>query len=189
MDTFKPNTALIVVDVQEAVDNASYGGLNNPEAEKNIMKLVHKWRKEKWPLYFIQYHSPRKKSPFHIDSPSSQLKEWVKPQADETLIIKHFESAFVGTGLEQHLVETGVSDILVTGFYTDQCIAATAKIANNLGFNVTVAADATATIGCRGFNCVFYQGEDIHQVTLGSLQRDGISVQNIFDRNSPLYYD
>jgi nicotinamidase-related amidase len=66
--------------------------------------------------------------------------------------------------------------LIFVGFYTDQCIAATVKVANNLGFRVFVAADATAATGCKGYNGKFYQAEDIHQVTLGSLQRDGISI-------------
>lgn len=178
MNANNANTALIVVDVQEAVDNPSDGGLNNSSAENNIIELVRQWRMENRPLFFIQYYSPRVKSPFHKDSPTSRLKEWVTGMTGETFIIKHFESAFVGTELEQHLVDSGITDILVTGFYTDQCVAATAKVANNLGFNVSVAADATAATGCLGFNGVFYSGEDIHQMTLGSLKRDGISIKN-----------
>jgi nicotinamidase-related amidase len=176
MDVIREKAALIVVDVQKAVDNSAYGGLNNPDAEQAIVDLVYRWRRYGLPLYFVQYHSPREQSPFHKDKKGSELKESLKPLPGETLIVKNFESAFVRTDLERLLKKTRTRTLLIAGFYTDQCIAATAKVANNLGFDVHVLADATATVGCRGYNNKFYEPEDVFHLALGNLIRDGITI-------------
>ena len=81
------------------------------------------------------------------------------------------------TDLEARLNEAKLHTLIFTGFYTDQCIAVTSKVANNLGFEVIVVSDGTATTGCPGYiNDKYYEGVDIHQQTLGSLKRDGISI-------------
>ncbi len=176
MDVISANAALIIVDVQEVLDDPSQGELNNPNAEHNIIKLLERWRSDELPVFHLQYISPRKASPFHKDSPYSGIKQSVKPLPGEPVIIKHFESAFMKTDLEERLKKAGLHTLVFAGFYTDQCMAATVKTANNLGFNVYVVSDAAATTGCKGYNGKFYQAEDIHQLTLGSLQRDGISI-------------
>jgi nicotinamidase-related amidase len=176
MNTIFKNPALIIVDVQNVLDDPKQDQLNNPRAEKNIAEILDMWRNKSLPLFHIQYISPRKASPFHKDAPGSGLKESVQPLPGEPLIIKHFESAFMKTDLEDRLRKAGADALVFVGYYTDQCIASTAKVANNLGFKVFVAADAAAATGCRGYNGKYYDAEDIHQMTLGSLQRDGISI-------------
>ncbi len=176
MNAILKNPVLIIVDVQNVLDDPKQGQPNNPRAEKNITKILDRWRKKSLPLFHVQYISPRKASPFHKDAPGSKLKESVQPLPGEPLIIKHFESAFMKTDLEDRLKKTDADALVFVGYYTDQCVASTAKVANNLGFKVFVVADATAATGCRGYNGKYYDAEDIHQMTLGSLQRDGITV-------------
>lgn len=176
MDIISENAALMVVDVQQVLDDPALGKMNNPGAEQIIIKILERWRRNKLPIFHVKYISPRKTSPFHKDMPGTEIKASVQPLPGEILIIKHFESAFLKTDLEECLREANLHFLVVVGFYTDQCIAATVKVANNLGFNVFVVADATATTGCIGYNGKRYEAEDIHQMTLGSLQRDGIAI-------------
>lgn len=177
MDVKAKNAALIVLDVQEASAAPSDGELSNPAAEGNISALIRRWRRDGLPLFFVKYLSPRKASPFHEDSPGSKLRESCTPLPGEPVIIKHFESAFMKTDFESRLREAKLHTLIFTGFYSDQCVAVTAKVANNLGFEVIVVSDGTAATGCPGYNNdKYYEGVDIHQLTLGSLNRDGITV-------------
>jgi len=176
MDVIGKNAALIVMDVQEASAAPSDGELNNPGAEQNIAALIRRWRRDGLPLFFVKYLSPREASPFHKDAPGSKLRESCTSLPGEPVVIKHFESAFMKTDLEERLRAAGLNTLILTGFYTDQCVAVSAKVANNLGFEVVVVSDGTATTGCPGYNNTFYRGEDIHQLTLGSLKRDGITI-------------
>ena len=45
-------------------------------------------------------------------------------------------------------------------------------MAENLGFNVTLVADATATFERVGYNGIHYSAEDVHQINLLSLQNE-----------------
>jgi nicotinamidase-related amidase len=127
MDVILEKAALIVIDVQEVLDDPDQGELNNPEAEENIVKLLQRWRKERLPVFHVQYISPREKSPFHKDAPGTGIKESVKPLPGEPLIVKHFESAFMKTNLEERLKKANLQTLIFVGFYTDQCVAATVK--------------------------------------------------------------
>lgn len=176
MDILSKNAALIIIDVQEATAGPIWGKLNNPAAEEKIVRLLELWRKKGLPVFHIQYISPRLASPYHQDAGLDKIKKSVAPLPGETLVVKHFESAFMKTDLEERLKKANLENLIFVGFYTDQCVAATVKTANNLGFKVFVALDGTAAIGCRGYNGKYYEAEDIHQMTLGSLQRDGISI-------------
>jgi hypothetical protein len=41
---FPPHAALIVIDLQKAIDHPSWGERNNPSAEKNVASLLQAWR-------------------------------------------------------------------------------------------------------------------------------------------------
>ncbi len=165
-----------MIDVQEVLDNPALGILDNPGAEQNIIKILGHWRAHNQPRFIIQYHSPRPASPFHREASGSGLKPAVRPRAGELHIIKHFESAFMKSELEERLREQEIETLVFVGYYTDQCVAVSAKVANNLGFRVIVIADATATTGCQGYEGTRYKATAIQDLALGSLQRDGITI-------------
>jgi nicotinamidase-related amidase len=181
MDVISERAALLIIDVQEVLAEPAQGELNNPGAEETIVMLLGQWRRAGLPVFHVRYLSPRPGSPFHQGAPGTKIKASVKPLPGEPVISKHFESAFMKTDLEERLRRANLHTLVVVGFYTDQCIASTVKVANNLGFKVMVLADATATTGCNGYNGQFYKAEDLHQVALGSLQRDGISISTAND--------
>jgi nicotinamidase-related amidase len=41
---------LIVIDVQRAFDDPSWGERNNPEAERNVARAIEAWRERGAPL-------------------------------------------------------------------------------------------------------------------------------------------
>ena len=51
-----PNTALVIVDVQRAIDDPSWaidGPRNNPDAEANIATLLAAWRRIGYPIFHV----------------------------------------------------------------------------------------------------------------------------------------
>ncbi|MBV8088427.1 MAG: cysteine hydrolase, partial [Alphaproteobacteria bacterium] len=53
-----PNTALVIVDVQRAIDDpiwAADGPRNNPEAEVKIAELLALWRRLGYPLFHVKH--------------------------------------------------------------------------------------------------------------------------------------
>ncbi|MGO7983564.1 isochorismatase family protein, partial [Rhizobium johnstonii] len=53
-------------------------------------------------------------------------------------------NSFLGTGLEERLRAANVDDLVVVGMMSSMCVDATVRAASDLGFAVTVAADACA---------------------------------------------
>jgi nicotinamidase-related amidase len=75
----------------------------------------------------------------------SRLVETFAPRDDEPVFRKRTYDAFVGTELEAWLRRRGCDQVLVTGVLTHLCCETTARSAFVRGFEVYVAADATAT--------------------------------------------
>ena len=57
------NTALILVDIQKGCNDPFWGKRNNPEAEKNIHRLLDMFRKASMPIFHIQHLSTSSESP------------------------------------------------------------------------------------------------------------------------------
>jgi len=69
----------------------------------------------------------------------------VKPIEDELIITKTNGGAFSGTNLDFILRNMDIQSLILVGFLTDECVAATAYHASDLGYDVLLVRDATAT--------------------------------------------
>ena len=163
------NAALIIVDVQKGFDDPRWGRRNNPEAEANIARLLDVWRRSRRPIFHIQHGSRHKDSPLSPSAGGHEFKEIVKPRQSELVIQKCVNSAFIGTDLELKLRESGIGTIVIVGLTTDHCVATTARMAGNLGFDTYVVSDATATFDRQGPDGRHYGAEEVHAVNLASL--------------------
>ena len=137
--------ALIVVDVQRAFDDPSWGRRNNPDCERNIAALIAHWREQRWPLVFIRHDSDEPGSTLTPDSPGNAFKDTITGEPD-LLVTKSVNSSFHGTpDLEAWLRDRGLGAIAVCGITTNHCCETTARVGGNLGFDVTFVLDATHT--------------------------------------------
>lgn len=171
------NTALLLVDVQQGLDDPALGNRNNPQAEANIARLLGEWRKRGLPIVHIRHCSVESGSPLRPELPGNAYKQEAQPQAGETQFSKTVNSAFVGTGLEEHLRKHGIASLVVVGLTTDHCVSASTRSASDLGFDVTVIADATATFDRAGYDGARYLAEDIHRISLASLNGEFCTVR------------
>ena len=163
------NPALLIIDVQKGLSEASLGSRNNPDAEANISALLNAWRKQGQPIIHIRHCSVEPDSPLRAELPGNAYKDEVQPLPGEREFTKSVNSAFIGTGLEQYLRSNRISAVVVVGLTTDHCVSATIRTASGLGFDVTLVSDATATFERIGYDGVHYSAEDIHRVNLISL--------------------
>lgn len=175
--TQAPDQALIVIDVQQGMDDPRFGERNNPDAEQRIADLLAAWRAAGRPVIHVQHASLESESVFREDRPGHALKREVLPEEGEPLFKKHVSSAFIGTDLEKYLRERGITDLVMVGMTTEHCVSTTARMGGNLGFNVTVVADATATFGLTGYDGTHYPADVIHGAELASLDKEFATIR------------
>lgn len=172
------NTALLLIDVQQGLDEPRWGARNNPDAEQRIADLLAAWRATGRPVIHVQHLSREPQSPLREDAPGHVFKVEALPMADEPVFRKHVNSAFIGTDLEAHLRANGIEELVVVGITTDHCVSTTIRMAGNLGFTVTVVEDATATFERRGPDGTHYSADLMHRVSLASLHGEFATVRS-----------
>lgn len=170
------NPALLVIDVQKGLDDIAWGERNNPNAEANIAILLAMWREQESPVLHVQHCSTVPNSPLRPELPGNDIKEEAKPEANEPLFKKTVNSAFIGTELQSWLSDNDIVSLVVVGLTTDHCVSTSVRMGGNLGFDVTVVSDATATFERIGPDGKHYTAEDMHNINLASLHEEFCSV-------------
>lgn len=164
-----PNTALIVIDVQQGFDEPYWGERNNPAAEDNIARLLAAWRAAGRPIFHVKHNSRLPRSPLHPSKPGNAFKPFATPREGEPSFGKDVNSAFIGTDLEQSLRDEGVSEVVVVGLTTPHCVSTSARMASNLDFKTIVVSDATAAHASKGTDGKAIDAETVHYHALAAL--------------------
>jgi nicotinamidase-related amidase len=134
----RPNTALLVVDLQNAV----VAGAHQRDAVlANVNTLIHKARQESVPVIWVQHAS----DDLPTGSDNWRIVPELTPAATEPLIPKNYGDAFEATNLETVLANLGIGRLLVVGAETDACIRSTLHGAFVRGYDVTLVSDAHTT--------------------------------------------
>ena len=171
-------TALICIDFQQGFNDSVWGVRNNPAAEEKIALLLAFWRAKAFPIIHVKHCSVEENSPLRTDAPGNEFKPEAKPEGDEKIFCKNVNSAFIGTDLEKYLRDNDIESLLIAGLTTDHCVSTTTRMAGNLGFNVSLVSDATATFDRTGVDGTHYTADEIHQVHLASLHGEFCTVRS-----------
>ena len=174
-------TALLIIDVQKGLDAPELGKRNNQDAESNMALLLAEWRKRSAPVIHVKHNSTEPNSTLRPELPGNEIKDVVKPLPDETLFEKRVNSAFIGTGLEKYLHKMGIQDLVIVGLTTDHCVSTSVRMASNLGFNVWLVEDATATFERQGYDGTLYSAQQMHEINIASLDGEFCSVLQTVD--------
>jgi nicotinamidase-related amidase len=165
-------TALLVIDVQKAIDHPSWGERNNPHAERNIEALLKAWRETGRPIYHIRHDSTEPESHYRPGQPGNEFKPEARPLSGEIVIAKRTNSAFIGTDLEARLRGAGQTVLVVTGVTTNNSVEATVRMAGNLGFETYLVEDAVFTFGKKDWNGTWRNADEVHAMSLANLDRE-----------------
>ena len=163
------DAALLVIDVQQAIDDRRWGRRNNPNAEGAIAALLAAWRAEGLPIVHIRHDSSEPGSPYRPDRPGHEFKPEARPLEGETVIGKSARSAFVGTRLEQALDALGATTLVVCGVLAQNSLESTVRHAGDLGYRVFVVADACWAIDVVDLAGRRWPAEDVHALSLACL--------------------
>jgi nicotinamidase-related amidase len=161
--------ALLIMDMQQGFDDPAWGERNNPAAEVNAGRLLRDWRRRGAPVVHSHHASPAPGGRLRLGQPGHDPKPETRPLPSEPVFLKSVNSAFIGTGLERHLVEQGVASLVLVGLTTNHCVSTTARMASNLGFRTIVVGDATAAFAAAHVDGRPRSAVEVHDAALSDL--------------------
>jgi len=173
--------ALLVIDMQRAFDDLDFWGpTTNPACEANVAALIEVWRSAGEPIVVVRHDSVSPGSPLNPAEPGNALVDAVAEVSPALLVAKSVNSAFYGDpDLHVWLEERAITQLVICGIQTNMCVETTARMAGNLGYDVTVALDATRTFDLTtdvaGIGTVTRTAEELMATTALVLQGGGFA--------------
>jgi len=134
----RPNTALLVIDVQNEVVAHAHDRAN---VLANIAQLVSRARAAQAPVVWVQHDDEY----LAADTAEWQIVDELDPQPGESMIRKNFRDSFENTTLEDDLAALDVGRLIVTGAQTDFCVRWTLHGALDRNFDTVLVSDAHTT--------------------------------------------
>jgi nicotinamidase-related amidase len=178
MSRVQPLNALVVVDAQVGFGDPSWGRRSNPQAEGNVGSLISTWRASSQAIVLVQHDSVTPGSPLRPGQPGNALAPYVEGAYD-LLVKKSVNSAFYGEpNLDQWLKLHQIEALTICGITTNHCCETTARMAGNLGYQVTFALDATFTFDRIGPDGMVVSAEDLMRVTAANLDGEFATVMS-----------
>jgi nicotinamidase-related amidase len=134
----RPNTALLVIDVQIGVVEGAH---ERDSVVANVGSLVEKARRERVPVVWIQHSDEQTVR----GSDNWRIVPELNPGDAEPLVEKNYGDSFEHTTLETVLSSLGVGRLVVVGAQTDACVRSTIHGAFVRGYDAILVSDAHTT--------------------------------------------
>jgi nicotinamidase-related amidase len=157
-------TALVVIDVQEAMFLQPTPPHDGVGVVERIGKLLDRARAEGVPIYYVQ-HGEGPGGDFERGSAGWQIHAPIAPKPGEAIVEKSHPSAFHDTDFDAVLKQEGIGRLVICGMQTEYCVDSTCRAAYGLGYEIALVSDAHTT-----FDTPILTGAQIqahHNRTLG----------------------
>lgn len=149
------NIVLMVVDVQNAlIKDHPY---NEQRVIENIKKLILTARDNKKEVLYVR-HDDGKGTELEQGTDGWQIYYDIKPNANELIFEKQYNSAFHKTGLREYLESKEIDTIILVGLQTEYCIDATCKSAFDYGYKIIIPEETNTT-----FDNEYLSGEKLYE--------------------------
>ncbi len=162
--------ALILVDIQNDYFPDGRWPVDGMEAAAaNAACLLAHFRQNNRMVVHVRHEILSKGAPFFAHgSAGAQINPVVQPLPDEPVVLKHRPNSFVDTGLLEILQAAQVETLVICGAMSQMCIDATTRGAVDLGFKVTLPADACAA-KAQEFNGLRVPAAQVHATIMAAL--------------------
>ena len=134
----RPNTALLVIDVQNGVVAKGY---ERDKVIANIAKVVGKARGAGVPVVWVQHSDEGLPKGSH----EWQIVPELAPDEREARVEKNYGDSFEATDLEAVLAGLRAGRLVVVGAQTDMCVRSTLHGAFTRGYDALLVKDAHTT--------------------------------------------
>src|SRR5213595_2515488 len=134
----RPNTALLVIDVQQGVVEGNH---ERDAVVANVGSLVEQARRERVPVVWVQHSDEQ----LAKGSDDWRIVPELTRRDAEPLVEKSYGDAFENTNLETVLSRLGVGRLVVVGAQTDACVRSTLHGAFARGYDASLVSDAHTT--------------------------------------------
>jgi nicotinamidase-related amidase len=134
----RPNTALLVVDVQNGVVEGAH---ERDTVVANVGSLIERARRARVPVVWVQHADQQ----LATGSDEWRIVPELSPADSEPVVQKSYGDAFEDTTLEAELSSRAVGRLVVVGAQTDACIRSTLHGAFVRGYDATLVSDAHTT--------------------------------------------
>lgn len=143
--------ALLVIDLQNDYFPDGKFPLWNTEAVlNNIEQAISKANGQQIPVIIIQHIANREQgiAPFfNQGTTGAEVHPRILAAApDAPIVVKEFADSFVKTTLEETLSQLGVTELLVCGMMTQNCVTHTAISKSAEKYQVAILADCCTTV-------------------------------------------
>lgn len=171
--------ALIIIDIQNDYFPGGKWPLEGVErAAENAARLLQAARDANDLIVHVRHEFDSADAPFFAPGSSgAAIHPSVQPMPGETVILKHKVNAFLSTDLAQMLERQGIRSLTVVGSMSHMCIDAAVRAAADLGYEVTVAHDACATLALE-FNGKRVPAAQVHEASMAALAFAYASVRS-----------
>ncbi len=177
IEMLSPNAVLLPIDMQAAFDAPPWGRSDNPELDANAARLLAAWRRLRMPIVHVRHDSIEPDSTLRPELVGNFFRQGSEPVGEEPIVAKSVNCAFVGTDLDLRLRRLNTVDLVIYGLQLDQCVSTTARIGANLGYRVTLVADATSAFDLPGWNGGTVSAESVRAAHLATLAAEFCSVR------------
>ncbi|MGH6890818.1 MAG: cysteine hydrolase family protein [Dongiaceae bacterium] len=136
--------ALLLIDIQQAMFGPDEICHQPERMLANAGNLLSRARAAGVPVFFVQ-HCEEEGAPLAHKSAGWQIHPKVAPRAGEPVTEKWASSSFYKTDLDERLRAAGIGRLVIAGLQSEFCIDTACRVAQSLGYAVTLAADAHST--------------------------------------------
>ncbi|WP_119300330.1 cysteine hydrolase family protein [Dongia deserti] len=144
MPSANPRTALLLIDIQQGMFGPDEICHEPERLLANASALLERARATRVPVFHVQHCEEG--GPLAPSTAAWQIHPQVAPRDGEPVIQKWACSSFYNTDLDQRLRVAGVGRLVIAGLQSDFCIDTACRVAQTLGYAVTLAGDAHSTM-------------------------------------------
>ena len=133
--------ALIVIDIQEGLVK------ENPFDTKNFIintkAIIQHFRDQNIEVIFMRHSEDE--GLLAMGSDNWQVYHELKPQENEKIFNKYYNSIFKDTELKEYLNRKNITDLTFVGMQVEFCIDTSVKVGFEYGYKITIIEDAIST--------------------------------------------